>query len=189
MSTTTAQKLQTNTESTTSCKDRLSLTVCPCKYYNDPHVTTSDCFSCGHEKALKDTNIPPLIEMSGTYIGSDLIPMWFIVLRTILTILMIYIWLFRFIKWSLLGYAGYFWIYFTQWTHTLCTASMIVKTICTIKVNANRRKNDDYNLSQSLSSDDAMWKLYIWNSVLSQISVPAVAMLTLKLITNISIFQ
>eukprot|EP01083_Nonionella_stella_P035193 96140_1 len=189
MSTTTEQELQTKTESETSCKDRLSLIFCPCKYYNDPKVTTTDCLSCGHETVLNDINIPPLIAMSGTYIGSDPIPMWFIVLRTILSILMVYIFLFRFIEWSIEGNAGYFWIYFTMWTHVICTASMIMKTICTFEVNAKRHKDNDYNLSQSLSSDDPMWKLYIWNSILSQMSVPAVAMLSLNYFAFVCTFR
>eukprot|EP01083_Nonionella_stella_P159041 518394_1 len=183
MSTTTEQELQTKTESETSCKDRLSLIFCPCKYYNDPKVTTTDCLSCGHETVLNDINIPPLIEMSGTYIGSpgsDPIPAWFVVLRTFLTSLMIYIWLYRFTTWAVRGHAGYFWIYWTQWIHTLLTISMILKNICTFTVNAKRRKDEDYNLNQSLSSDDPMWKLYIWNSVVTQMSLPAAAMLTLN---------
>eukprot|EP01084_Bolivina_argentea_P186432 321358_1 len=118
-----------------SCMQRILMVFCPCTYFNEPNVATQDCCLCCHEIPLQDVvTIPPLVELSGTYIGRDPIPKWFIFLRAFISIFMVYILVFNVIFYVNKGNPAGPLMYFTQWTHFICTISMVVKMYSTYKV-------------------------------------------------------
>ena len=167
-----------STKQQITCKDRLAMLFCGCLTINNQKLFTTDGCSCCHEREL--VHIPPMIEMAGTWIGKDPLPIWFIVVRIICTLLMIYMFILTIVWYCLESDPKYIFIYFTTWTNTLGMLSMIMKTITSCKA-YNISKTEPNSLHKLITPQDASWKLYVGNSILVQVTVNAVGMVCMKL--------
>ena len=167
---------------------RIRLFCCPCLYFCKPKLASIDCCLCHHESKRKEQlTIPPLIEMSSTWINfndqSPPIPIWFIILRYLLTFGMITITISNFSFFVTEGIVRLWPIYLTQWTLLLSTISMIIKSISTYTVNAM------YNLSSSntnlytlqLDGNTKIWTLHIIHDILLQITIPGSTLVVFQL--------
>lgn len=168
-----------------TCSERTCMVLWPCKYVNQPRYATKDCCLCCHEEPLRNiVQIPPLLEISGTWIGANPIPIWWMILRTLCTLALIYMLLHAWIWYLMRDVARYLYIYWTLWVHTASTILMIIKTISTFTI-YRKIGTDNSQLFQPLTADNPLWKLYISQSIILQIGVPAIAMLTFKLFPSL----
>ena len=171
-------------ENDLNCRQRVCMCLWPCTYLNKPDIASSDCCLCCHESPkVKELDIPPLIEMSGTWISPDNpIPIWFIILRLSLTIGVIAMFLYNLILYGLSGNIQYWAIYFTQWNIVLASISMILKSISTIMVHKSIRNGLTPNrlYITELSSDSKLWSLHIAHDICVQITIPSQTLVVIK---------
>lgn len=97
-----------------SSKQRAIMVLYPPKYFKQPTITSRDCCLCCHETELK-LNIPPLIEISGTWMRpQNPINRTFIFFRFIFMIYIVYCAVFSFILYEQNGHIPYYFMYYTQ---------------------------------------------------------------------------
>ena len=177
-------------ENNLGCLQRLCMFVWPCTYLNDPDIASSDCCLCCHESAkVKELDIPPLIEMSGTWISpQNPIPRWFVISRITLTVLVVTISLYNFILYIISGNAQYWFIYFTQWNISMASISMILKSISSMIVYRSIQNRAVYDnvtpysrlYTTELSPTSNLWKLHIAHDIFLQITIPAETLVVIK---------
>lgn len=185
----------TEAEQTTSVVDveqivdgkmRCLMLCCPCKYFSDPNAMGMDC--CMTSTGLQA--IPPLIQIGGTHRSSISIPRWFVVVRAVLSVLMVYITIFSIAVTAARG-AGQWWlIWMTNWSLLLCTALMMVRIYSTVTIFALQQEEDTATVNNGetkdlkrelamsmmdLRADRPLWRLYVAQNVLLQVSVPVMA--------------
>ena len=163
----------------------LSMFICK------PEIASVDCCLCCHEASKQDIlDIPPLIEMSSTCINAETpIPLWFVILRTLLTIGMIFMILLNFGWYAQDGNQWYWFIYFTQWNFVVATISMITKTISTHTIYHLLKRGTSFDNANSqnalytsmLKPNTRLWKLHIVQDIFLQTSIPGESLVVLKL--------
>ena len=174
-----------------TCGQRLKMLFCPCSYACKPAIASVDCCLCCHEASKQHLlDIPPLIEMSSTCVNAETpIPLWFVILRTVLTIGMVFMILLNFGWYAQDGNAAYWFIYFTQWNFLVATISMITKTISTHTVYQLLKREsvfDNENPQNALYISELkahthLWKLHIVQDILLQTSIPSESLVVFKL--------
>ena len=172
-------------ETNLNCRQRLCMCLWRCIYLNKPDIASSDCCLCCHESPkVKELDIPPLIEMSGTWISpNNPVAIWFIILRLSLTIGVNAMLVYDLIIYGLSGNIQFWPIYFTQWNLVLASISMILKSISTIIIYKSIRNG--FITTQrlyltELSSKSKLWGLHIAHDIFVQITIPAQTLVVIK---------
>ena len=72
--------------------------------------------------------------MAGTILSLEdpVVPSWFIALRILLTVCMVYMTVMSVAEYTLAGYPEFWPIYYTHWAQCWCTATMIVKCVSSL---------------------------------------------------------
>ena len=164
----------------------------PCSYFCKPDLASSDCCLCCHEKPKADIlDIPPLIEMSSTWINAHTpIPKWFIFTRFLITILVIFIVIFNFSLYVDQGNTQYWFIYFTQWNNLLAAISMVLKSVSTGTIHYLLTKSPMFEqgnpqqllYTHELEPNTALWRLHIVHDIFLQTTIPGNSLVVFKLI-------
>ena len=109
------------------------------------------------------------------------LPSWFIALRILLTVCMVYMTVMNLTIYALAGYPEFWPIYFTNWAQCWCTATMIVKCVSSLKM---ARLTDD-ELVKPLEPHDKTWRLYLAQSVMLQTALPAISLVAFKCVPSL----
>eukprot|EP01084_Bolivina_argentea_P228695 386195_1 len=168
----------TTTNGDISCKQRLVMIFFPCGYLCNPKLFSNDCCLCCHETPLHDiVSIPPLIEMSGTWITTKPIPLCFLFIRFLFALVMIYITVLNFGYFIYHGHTIYWIMYFAIWPQLLATILMIIKSISTYKVYKSIQSDAQSELEKRIDNSHKLWKLYVIQSILLQTVLPIISMI------------
>eukprot|EP01084_Bolivina_argentea_P261817 442602_1 len=170
---------KTNESSTTTtCSDRISMTLAPCLYLDEPDIAYNDCCLLQHEnKNGLSLYVPPLIEIGGTYLNlANPIHSCWILLRMFISIYFVSVILFT----SFIYYTYYqfhfIFIYFTHWTVICACIYTITALISSILIHKHYEQPYEYHVESLIGTK--IYYIYAINKILLQISLPSLSLIT-----------
>eukprot|EP01083_Nonionella_stella_P054137 143012_1 len=155
----------------------------PCLHMSNQRLLSTDCCTCCHENG-ETLNVPPLIETAGTWLSpQNPVNIYFLVVRIILMLFVLYCALFTFGFYASYGFAWAYFMYLTSWTVICTTALMILNVISTFIVYrmkmAGELSSETLYTKSILEPESHIYRIYMIQRVLFQIMVPQNAMVVL----------
>ena len=123
-----------------------------------------------------EIDIPPLIQIGGTYRDLSSIPKWFVVFRCIVCVLMWYIIIMSLALYADQGVFRWWFIYLTNWNQTLGTVVATIRCGSTISIYRSFKDSKDGFTDELKDVDPGYRRLVTLQIILTAMSIPLVTL-------------
>ena len=119
-----------------------------------------------------EIDIPPLIQIAGTYLDLSSIPTWFVALRCTVCVLMWYITIMSLALYADYGVFRWWFIYLTNWNQTLCTVVATIRCGSTISIYRSFKDSKDGLTKELKDISPGYRRLFKVQTVLTEMAIP-----------------